>query len=115
MAGAERVTMVEVDDGCRLWTSASGDGEALVCCHGGPGLWDMFGDFGGLLGDLATVHRWDQRGCGRSERRGPYSLATSVADPTRSGGASASTASPCSGTPGARSSHCATPWTTRHA
>ena len=80
MAGAELVTMVEVDDGCRLWTSASGDGEALVCCHGGPGLWDMFGDFGGLLGDLATVHRWDQRGCGRSERRGPYSLATSVAD-----------------------------------
>jgi proline iminopeptidase len=72
--------MVEADDGCRLWTSTSGEGAPLLCCHGGPGLWDMFGDFGGLLGDLATVHRWDQRGCGRSERRGPYSLATSVAD-----------------------------------
>jgi proline iminopeptidase len=72
--------MVEADDGCRLWTSASGAGAPLVCCHGGPGLWDMFGDFGRLLGEFATIHRWDQRGCGRSERRGPYSLATCVAD-----------------------------------
>ena len=72
--------MLEADDGCRLWTSASGTGDPLVCCHGGPGLWDMFGDFERLLGDLATVHRWDQRGCGRSDRRGPYSLVTSVAD-----------------------------------
>jgi proline iminopeptidase len=72
--------MLAADDGCRLWASASGAGEPLVCCHGGPGLWDMFGDFGRLLGDFVTVHRWDQRGCGRSERRGPYSLATSVAD-----------------------------------
>jgi proline iminopeptidase len=40
----------------------------------------MFADFGELLGDIATVHRWDQRGGGRSERRGPYSLRRFVAD-----------------------------------
>jgi pimeloyl-ACP methyl ester carboxylesterase len=26
------------------------------------------------------VHRWDQRGCGRSDRRGPYAVARSLAD-----------------------------------
>jgi proline iminopeptidase len=74
------------DDGCLLWTevvgSGAGSGRPLVLCHGGPGLWDMFGT---LAPDLAgatgmPVVRWDQRGCGRSQRRGPYSLARSVAD-----------------------------------
>jgi proline iminopeptidase len=64
-------------DGCRLWTDASGDGPPLVLCHGGPGLWDMFADLRGLP---ARTIRWDQRGCGRSDRRGPYTVARSVAD-----------------------------------
>ena len=68
------------DDGCRLWTSRTGAGSPLVLCHGGPGFWDTFGGLAGLLGDVATVHRWDQRGCGRSERRGPYAVARSLAD-----------------------------------
>jgi len=82
---------VLADDGCRLWTAQTGSGAALICCHGGPGLWDMFGSLAGalrdgangatgLLRDGARVIRWDQRGCGRSERRGPYSVARSVAD-----------------------------------
>ena len=75
-----QVGTIRTDDGCRLWTATSGRGEPLVCCHGGPGLWDMLGDVGELLGDIATVHRWDQRGGGRSERRGPYSLGRFVAD-----------------------------------
>jgi proline iminopeptidase len=72
--------MVVTDDGCRLWTTRSGTGDPLVLCHGGPGFWDTFGGLAGLLGDTATVHRWDQRGCGRSERRGPYTVARSLAD-----------------------------------
>lgn len=40
----------------------------------------MFGPLGGLLGGDVQLVRWDQRGCGRSERRGPYSVARSVAD-----------------------------------
>jgi proline iminopeptidase len=74
------------DDGCQLWTevvgSGDGSGRPLVLCHGGPGLWDMFGalalDLAGATG--GPVVRWDQRGCGRSQRSGPYSLARSVAD-----------------------------------
>jgi proline iminopeptidase len=72
--------MVVTDDGCGLWTARSGTGGPLILCHGGPGFWDIFGGLAGLLGDSVTVHRWDQRGCGRSERRGPYTVDRSLAD-----------------------------------
>ena len=47
-------------------------------CHGGPGLWDTMADVAASLS--AAVYRWDQRGCGRSQRRGPYSVARTLAD-----------------------------------
>ncbi|WP_369233082.1 alpha/beta fold hydrolase [Streptomyces sp. R21] len=72
---------VITDDGVRLWASRSGQGEPLVLCHGGPGLWDMFEDVTAMLEDRATVIRWDQRGCGRSERcAGPWTTERFVAD-----------------------------------
>ncbi|MFJ8348312.1 alpha/beta fold hydrolase [Streptomyces sp. NPDC094153] len=74
--------MVETDDGVRLWAERSGpDGTPLVLCHGGPGLWDMFGEPAGLLADVTPVVRWDQRGCGRSQRcAGPWTSERFVAD-----------------------------------
>ncbi|MFG2267388.1 alpha/beta fold hydrolase [Streptomyces sp. NPDC048720] len=73
---------VTADDGVRLWAERSGGaGDPLVLCHGGPGLWDMFGDLAALLADVTPVVRWDQRGCGRSERcDGPWTSARFVAD-----------------------------------
>ncbi|NNN33694.1 alpha/beta hydrolase [Streptomyces sp. S3(2020)] len=72
---------VTTDDGVELWAARQGRGEPLVLCHGGPGLWDMFEDVAGLLDDRATVIRWDQRGCGRSQRSaGPWTSARFVAD-----------------------------------
>lgn len=68
------------DDGHRLWVGGSGQGPPLVLCHGGPGLWDMFAELAADLADLRTVVRWDQRGCGRSQPGGPYTLARAVAD-----------------------------------
>ncbi|MGW6457877.1 alpha/beta fold hydrolase [Streptomyces sp. NPDC055078] len=68
------------EDGVRLWAIRSGRGEPVVFCHGGPGLWDTLGDLADMLADTALVHRWDQRGCGRSQRSGPYSVTRSVAD-----------------------------------
>lgn len=74
---------VTADDGVRLWASRSGSGcgTPLVLCHGGPGLWDMFDDVARMLDDRATVVRWDQRGCGRSEPcAGPWTTDRFVAD-----------------------------------
>src|SRR4051794_26233206 len=77
-----RSETVTADDGVRLWATRSGDGGApLVLCHGGPGLWDMFTDVAELLADVTPVVRWDQRGCGRSERcAGPWTSERFVAD-----------------------------------
>ena len=86
---------VIADDGRVLWAAESGRtesgrtesgrgesgrGEPLVLCHGGPGLWDMFGGLAELLADRVRVIRWDQRGGGRSEREGPYTMARTLAD-----------------------------------
>lgn len=71
---------VSADDGCRLWAQRSGAGQPLVLCHGGPGLWDMFEPLAPALAGMATVVRWDQRGCGRSQRHGPYTLDRFIAD-----------------------------------
>jgi proline iminopeptidase len=71
---------VRADDNCRLWTAEAGHGEPLIMCHGGPGLWDMSGSLVARLAERLRVIRWDQRGGGRSERRGPYSVARSAAD-----------------------------------
>jgi proline iminopeptidase len=78
-------TAVTADDGVRLWASRSGRGAPgttpLVLCHGGPGLWDMSEDVAGMFDDRATVVRWDQRGCGRSEPcAGPWTTERFVAD-----------------------------------
>ncbi len=78
MSGADETVLT--DDGVRLWATRVGEGAPVVLCHGGPGLWDFLGDLAGLLAGRATVYRWDQRGCGRSQRCGPYSVARSVAD-----------------------------------
>ena len=49
--------MTRAEDGCRLWTAETGGGAPLILCHGGPGLWDMFGSLAGsLAGDVRVVH-----------------------------------------------------------
>ncbi|HEY3558577.1 MAG TPA: alpha/beta hydrolase [Kribbella sp.] len=61
-------------DGVRLWTATTGTASALpavVFVHGGPGLWDDHAVLAEMLDDLTVVHRFDQRGCGRS---GPSEL-----------------------------------------
>lgn len=71
--------MVEVN-GVRLWTLRHGSGPPLVLLHGGPGLWDCFDELAAMLDGLVEVHRYDQRGGGRSERVPPYDVETFVAD-----------------------------------
>lgn len=77
-------TYVVADDGCRLWTERSGASDAasagFVLCHGGPGFWDTLAPIAELLADYGPVIRWDQRGGGRSQHQGPYTIARFVAD-----------------------------------
>jgi proline iminopeptidase len=75
-----RESFAVAGDDVRLWTCCDGSGPPLVLSHGGPGMWDYLEDLAGLIQDAATVIRWEQRGCGRSDRAGPYSVARSIED-----------------------------------
>jgi proline iminopeptidase len=66
------------DDGVGLWFARSGAGIPLILNHGGPGAWDELEPVAAMLD--ADVIRWDQRGAGRSDVRGPYSVARCIAD-----------------------------------
>ena len=67
-------------NGVSLWTETQGIGPPVVLCHGGPGIYDYLEPVAAMIDDLATVHRYDQRGCGRSQDSLPYDIATFVAD-----------------------------------
>ena len=67
-------------NGISLWTASQGCGPPVVLCHGGPGMYDYLEPVAAMIDDLATVHRYDQRGCGRSQDKGPWDVATFVAD-----------------------------------
>jgi proline iminopeptidase len=72
---------VVMDDAVRLWTAVGGSGPVpVVLCHGGAGLWDYLEPVAAMLAPIARVHRWEQRGCGRSDRVGPYSIDRCAAD-----------------------------------
>ncbi|MDP3766457.1 MAG: alpha/beta fold hydrolase [Dehalococcoidia bacterium] len=66
--------------GVRLWTKRHGDGPPMVLLHGGPGMWDYFDELAAMLDDIVEVHRYDQRGGGRSEDAPPYDVESFVAD-----------------------------------
>ncbi|HEX6477689.1 MAG TPA: alpha/beta fold hydrolase [Ktedonobacteraceae bacterium] len=75
----QELEIVSVPGGS-LWTTRQGNGPALVCCHGGPGLWDYLESVAEMIDDLVTVYRYDQRACGRSTGGPPYDVPTAVAD-----------------------------------
>jgi proline iminopeptidase len=75
----EIVEQVQVP-GATLWTVSGGAGLPAVLCHGGPGLSDNLGPVAEMVEDLALVHRYDQRGSGRSRSSGPFDVDSFVAD-----------------------------------
>ncbi|MDK1024318.1 MAG: alpha/beta hydrolase [Gammaproteobacteria bacterium] len=68
------------NSGCRLWTTACGEGTPFIFCNGGPGCDDYLGPVAEMLEDLCHVVRFEPRGCGRSDYDGNYDLSTTVAD-----------------------------------
>ena len=67
-------------NGVCIWTATQGCGPPVVLCHGGPGIYDYLGPVAAMIDDVASVHRYDQRGCGRSQDVGPYNSTTFVDD-----------------------------------
>lgn len=94
--------------GASLWTASQGAGVPLVLCHGGPGLSDNLEAVAEMVDDLALVHRYDQRGSGRSRSDGPFDVARSSPTSKRSVDIGATSAGWSAGTRGARTSICAT-------
>ncbi len=72
--------LVPMSDGCALWTQATGSGRPVVLCHGGPGLWDYLAPLARLARPGYRVHRYDQRGCGRSGAQRPWTLEQFITD-----------------------------------
>lgn len=66
--------------GAVLWTVSQGAGLPVVLCHGGPGLSDNLEPLAFMIDDLARVHRYDQRGSGRSRGAGGFDVDTFIAD-----------------------------------
>jgi hypothetical protein len=72
--------IVELDDGARLRAVTEGDARPVVFCHGGPGGRDTLAPAARLAANVARVHRYDQRACGRSSGGPPFTMARWVAD-----------------------------------
>jgi proline iminopeptidase len=67
--------------GATLWTDTTGQGsEAVVLCHGGPGLSDNLEPVASMIEDLVEVHRFDQRGGGRSTGSAPFVVRDFIED-----------------------------------
>ena len=71
---------IDVGGGAALWTATRGAGGPVLLLHGGPGICDYLAPVAGMLDDVATVHRYEQRGCGRSPEVEPIDIETLVAD-----------------------------------
>ncbi|WP_129669678.1 alpha/beta fold hydrolase [Phytoactinopolyspora endophytica] len=61
-------------------SSGPSDGAPVVLCRGGPGLWDDLGPIASMLDSAHHVHRYDQRGCGRSTGPHDYRPDRAIAD-----------------------------------
>ena len=66
--------------GTRIWSTCNGLGTALILCNGGPGCDDYLGPVSEMIEDICRVVRFEQRGCGRSDRDKRYDLHTTVDD-----------------------------------
>ena len=71
---------IVVLDTIKLWTITQGEGLPVMLCNGGPGYGDYLSPVAEMIDDLVQVHRWEQRGCGRSSAVPPYDHTTCLAD-----------------------------------
>lgn len=66
--------------GGRLWSTRQGVGLPVLLCNGGPGCCDYLGPVAAMMGGLASIIRFEGRGCGRSDPAPLYNLESAVGD-----------------------------------
>ena len=67
-------------NGARIWTIQTGHVFPVMLCNGGAGCCDYLEPVAQMLDDVASVIRFEQRGCGRSEPVLPYNIETCLTD-----------------------------------
>ena len=66
----------------KIWTEISGNqmDKYAILCSGGPGCCDYLLPVSQMIDDGYNVIRFEQRGCGHSDKDGKYDLETTVSD-----------------------------------
>jgi proline iminopeptidase len=67
-------------NGVKIWTATQGDGVPVLLCLGGPGCSDYLGPVADMISGISRTIRYEQRGCGRSDRIPPYDIDTELKD-----------------------------------
>ena len=71
------------NDGAKIWTEISDTSSTkyVILCNGGPGCCDYLLPISQMIEDDFTVIRFEQRGCGRSDKDGKYDIKNRVWNP----------------------------------
>jgi len=66
----------------KIWTDISGNQQDryMILSSGGPGCCDYLLPVSQMVDDCYNVIRFDQRGCGRSEKDGEYNIEAAISD-----------------------------------
>ncbi|MDR1060501.1 MAG: alpha/beta hydrolase [Clostridiales bacterium] len=69
-------------ENAKIWTDISGakNDRHVVLCNGGPGCCDYLLPVSQMIDDGYNVIRFEQRGCGRSDKDGRYDIMTALSD-----------------------------------
>lgn len=68
-------------DGIYIWTDIRGHtSKYIILCSGGPGCYDYLLPVSQMIEDGYSVIRFEQRGCGRSDKDNKYDIYTSIRD-----------------------------------
>ncbi|MHA2105318.1 MAG: alpha/beta fold hydrolase [Candidatus Hodarchaeales archaeon] len=64
----------------KLWINRSGNGKPFLFLLGGPGLTDYLSPFADLFTNHFQMVRFEQRGVGKSEKKPPYDIESTIQD-----------------------------------
>ena len=66
----------------KIWTeiNESKNSKYVILCNGGPGCCDYLLPVSQMIDDKYNVIRFEQRGCGRSDKNGNYTLEENISD-----------------------------------